>query len=96
MTTVIDKANELTTITKMVYDYIVDKTLEDGIPPTQRDIMREMYFSSSSVVYYHFSELVDAGLIEKEYNSRRYRVVGINLRYDENTPVLEGIRSEHV
>ena len=88
--TVGDQLEKLDKQASRIYNYIIEQTAANGVTPTLRDIMSGLGFSSSSVVFYHFEKLVEAGLIIREHDfSKRYAVVGMKIELDRDTPIEE-------
>ena len=55
---------------KLIYEYIVERISSD-IPPTVREICRDLHIKSTSTVQRYLNELCEEGLIEKSGNSNR-------------------------
>ncbi len=64
--------------TKALYEFILSyKAAHDGVPPTTRDVIDALDFTSTSVVAYHLGLLEDANLIRRPCDGRRaIEVVG--------------------
>lgn len=60
----------LTERDKLVYEFIKEK-LEEGYPPTVREICSEFNFKSTSTAHKSIHNLIDAGLVEKGSNQNR-------------------------
>lgn len=63
---------------KLVYDYILERSVE-GLTPSLREIGEAVGMKSTSTVHRYIGELVEAGLIERfDYFKRGIRLVGRN------------------
>lgn len=89
--TVDDGIKQLTKFQRTVYDYIVERTLNDGAPPTMREISSGTGLSTTAV-FHHVHKIEDVGLLKMDDNRRRYSVVGAKTRIDGNAPIYKYIR----
>lgn len=63
---------------KMVFEFIKDR-IEEGYPPTVREICAEFGFKSTSTAHRYINNLTAKGLLEKENNrNRAIRLTGGN------------------
>lgn len=63
---------------KMVFEFIKDR-IEEGYPPTVREICAEFGFKSTSTAHRYINNLTAKGLLEKENNQNRaIRLTGGN------------------
>lgn len=61
----------LTARQQEVYDYIKVRILEDGYPPTIREICRGLGFKSTSTAHGHLSKLEEYGYIKRDGSKNR-------------------------
>lgn len=69
-------ATKLTTKEKLVFE-LLKRKLSTGLPPTVREIARELSIKSTSTVHAYLSSLEQKGyIIRDKYNSRAIKIVG--------------------
>ncbi len=86
---------------RKIYDFI-KKSLDNGIPPTVREICKELGYPSTSTVNKYIDNLREKGLIEKNSNQKRsikiksFKAVNIPFvnasSYSENFLNVENIK----
>lgn len=85
-TTVGDAIESLTRFQLPVYNYIVDRTIENGVPPTMREVAHAMNVSPTNI-HHHVHKIMDTGLLVREPNRRGYKIIGLSVMLDLDTPI---------
>ncbi len=86
---------ELTKKQKGILDFIKESQLQNGTPPTLREIMRKFGFKSIGTVQDYLRILEDKGYIRKrgKFKARFLEIIGLTTSPVLNVPVLGQVRA---
>lgn len=89
-TTVANGIEQLTRFQRVVYDYMYERTLQDGAPPTVREIASQTGLSPTAV-FHHIEKMKGIGLVKADIERRRYRLAGTVTRIDISAPLYNHV-----
>ncbi|MDD5757424.1 MAG: transcriptional repressor LexA, partial [bacterium] len=85
----------LTEKQKGIFDFIKESQLQNGVPPTLREIMKEFRFKSIGTVQDYLRILEDKGYIRKrgKFKARFLEITGLTQASLLNIPILGQVRA---